>query len=126
MTFVIKDFFDSTRKILFVTISGITSIEDLNQWITSITPDKAPEKYLKMITDARGAIYNFKAEDSKAIDKPLEELCRKYTWIKAAVIHKNPKETALSMVLRNRLEIKNYSQVIFSTMEAAENWIMNY
>ena len=123
---MIKEYFDSSKRILFVTISGSTSIEDLNQWIKSINFDKAPDSYLKIITAARDARYNFKAEDSRATDQPLEELCKRYFRVRAAVIHKNPKETALSMVLRNRLAMKNYTQHIFSTREAAEIWITNF
>ena len=118
--------FNSVNGILYTTITGPTTIDDLNDWLKGINSNNVQESCLKLITDARNASYNFTADDSKPNDKILKDLCARYTWIKAAVIHKNPKETALSMVMKTRVGIPNYTQMIFSTLEAAENWIMNF
>jgi len=46
-----------------------------------------------------------------------------YIFVKNAILHSKPVETAVSMVIEYKIKIANYKQKIFYTEEATINWL---
>ena len=120
-----KNGFDPNEGILYTLSKGVTNIEDMLTGINSLTSNKLLPRNLKILEDAQDAIATFSAKELNIIIQKLEEVLIVYDSIKHAVVHKNPKNTALSMLIGMRVNNPKYSLATFSTIEAAKEWVLS-
>ncbi len=48
-----------------------------------------------------------------------------YSWVRAAFIQLSPRETALSFLMEQEISTDKYKHAIFSTRQAALNWLLS-
>jgi hypothetical protein len=92
--------------------------------IEKVGDDSNLPKQLKIITDARNAIFEFMPEDIDALANSVEKYMGKFVHIKEALIQSDPFVTALTVLYQLKLsKLENFEYQIFSTIEAATDWI---
>lgn len=53
----------------------------------------------------------------------MYEVAKKYTSIRHAVIHSEPKNVALAILMAKKKEDENYFLSVFATSKGAFNWL---
>lgn len=117
--------FNPELEILEVVYSGIITFEDLNVHGTKIMNNKEIPRKLNILTDARNAIYDYNNINNLLMMEHMKKHLEPYVFVKNAILHLKPIETAISMIVENEILINNYKQKIFYTEEAALNWLKN-
>lgn len=117
--------FNKSEKILEVKFSGSISIDDMNGYILSLRNDLSLPSRLRILSDATEAKFAEKISKNDLISflnenkKTLEQK----DYVYDAFVISGTFETALGMIYKNLNNMKNYSFNIFSTREAAYNWL---
>ena len=125
---MIKYEYNESTKLVETVFEGEVSISDLIDYIIAIREDKTLPKRLKIFSDASNGKLARKVK-SKELTQLLEEnritLTQKEFVYDAAVISGSI-EMALGMLYKRLNKIDNYKFNIFSTREAALNWLKKY
>lgn len=116
--------FNSEINILEVSYQGKISMEELFEYGRKIRNNKTYPRDLKIFTDATKADYAIKEKDIHTLLRSIEKDVNDYYKVKSAMLHSSPKETAISMILEFEEKIPKYSHRIFSTREAALQWLI--
>ena len=122
--------FNGETRILEVKFEGKIDIKELTNYIITIREDESLPKYLKIFSDAtngkfahkvnRGDLKRFFKENRFTLESKQKE------FIFDAFVVSSSMEMALGMIYREIVKINNYKFNIFSTREAAMNWLSNY
>lgn len=117
--------FDRVEGILFVEFIGEITADELNNYIISVRENTELPKKLKILSDASKGKFAKKV-GRKELMHFLEE--NKVTLSQKEAIHdafvlSNAFEMALGMLYREFNKIQNYKFNVFSTKEAALNWL---
>jgi len=125
---MISSKFNTETKILEVVYSGLISSEDLNIHGNNIMNNNKLPRNLNILTDARNAEYDYKKINYFSMMKNMKKHLDPFIFVKNAILHSKPVETAISMILKDKIIINNYKQKIFYTEEAATAWLkqINY
>ena len=115
--------FNSDEGFLEVIYEGVIHADDIISVSTYISESKDLPRDLRILTDARMATYDFSPQTVERLAELLENSIRKYDCIKDAFIHKNPRETAYSMLLELENRYDTYSHKVFTNREAAVFWL---
>ena len=118
--------FNKENGILEVTYSGHISIEEFINYGNTLKKDNSLPRVLKILTNAQNANYDIKKTEEKnqlIMKESLKQQLKAYTFVKNAVIHKKPVETAISYTFKEIFSFENYSQKTFYTQEAALRWL---
>lgn len=115
--------FNKEIDILEVHYEEIITLTEINEFVSKISMDKKLPRNLKILTDATKAKYNIQSHEIDELKQTLRKQLNSYEYIKAAFIHNNPKETALSILLQKSLQNINYYHKVFSTYSAAIKWL---
>jgi hypothetical protein len=121
---VIKIFFNNEFLILEVEFIGEIHFTDLFEYGEMIRQDKDLPRDLKILTDATHAIYKLSPEEIALMLYDLKKQIKPYHSVKTAVIQDKPFETAISMLVDVDLNIPDYMHKVFSTREAAMDWLL--
>ena len=120
--------FNKATGILETKFEGDISINDITAYILSLRGDKTLPKKLKIFTDAS----NGKRTDDVVpndlailIEENSKSLAER-DFIFDAFVVSSSLEMALSMLYQELIKAKNYKFGIFSTKEAALNWLMKF
>ncbi len=116
--------FNKKKGILESMFIGDVTIKEIIDYITSIKNNKAYPRTLKVLTDARKSSMNFTISDLSLLVEENNKSLEKYDFIIDAIIIDSPKETALSILYKEFAEASNYKFNIFSTREAAIQWLL--
>ena len=116
--------FNKKKGILESMFIGDVTIKEIIDYIISIKNNKAYPRTLKVLTDARKSSMNFTISDLSLLVEENNKLLEKYDFIIDAIIIDSPKETALSILYKEFAEASNYKFNIFSTREAAIQWLL--
>ncbi len=120
---MIKYEFDSKLGILEIFYTGKIRLKDVIEFGNSIYTDNKLPRRLLMLTDVTNANYEIEVDDFSELIEHLKRHVSAFEYIKAAFIQSKPKETAYSMILSNENPIHNYYRAVFSTREAALEWL---
>ncbi len=120
--------FDYEKGILKSTFEGVVSLKEIIDYINATKDNTTYPRVLKILTDATKAEMNFNPEDLPLIVEANYKSIEKYDYIIDAIVLDAPKETALSLLYQKLAETKKYKFQIFSTQNAALNWLesMNF
>ncbi len=114
---------DSRGIVVFARTPKIVGFEDMINGMEFIESNESLPRELRIIEDATGSEADFSiAELRKLIDK-MQSVSAGYKFIKHAVIHDNPKNTAFAYIVQNQKRSSNYNLQVFATREGAINWI---
>jgi hypothetical protein len=117
--------FDSTEGLLLVEFTGEITVEELTTYIISVRENKELPQKLKILSDASNGKFA-KRIGRKELLNFLEEnritLAKKEAIYDAFVLS-STFEMALGMLYKEFNRIKNYKFNVFSTKEAALEWL---
>ncbi|MBI9052399.1 MAG: hypothetical protein JEY96_01190 [Bacteroidales bacterium] len=97
--------------------------EDLIEYIDATKINELYPRKLKILTDSKKANMLLSKSDLKdVVDANLKSL-QQYDYIIDAIVTKNPKETAYSFMYKELSATKKYRFEVFSTRDAAVEWL---
>jgi len=121
---MITNEYDKEKETLFTKFIGTITLKDLLDDINYVCHDVELPRKLKIITDAREATFDFDIEAIPDLIEALRGQVSKYKSVKEAIIHNKPKDTALSMIYKFKLdEFDNFEYRVFSTYGACLAWL---
>ena len=120
---MIKYSFNKDIQVLEVIYHGEIRVEDIISHAQFVSENKELPRKLNILTDSRNAQYSFSLNEGKKLIKLLKQSLRNYEFIKDAFLHSSPRETAFSTLLEIEQQYTNYAHKIFSTREAALEWL---
>ena len=115
--------FNHKTGILESKFCGEVYLKEILDYIISTKENSSFPRLLKIITNACNANFSFEVDDLEKIIAENEKSLEKYDYIFDAIIVDNPKNTVLSMLYRELEKNHKYKFYIFSTKEAALNWL---
>jgi predicted TIM-barrel fold metal-dependent hydrolase len=116
--------FDATEGILHVRTEGRISAAEMLESLKKVSEHISDIPVLLVLEDATNASAFFSVSEVFTIMNHLEEVLTHAGEIKHAVVHTDPVATALA-VLASRINwIKKYRISVFSTPEAAREWLL--
>ena len=104
---------------------GAVNADSIADFVNDVCRDKEiGNEVIKVLFDTRRATFAGKPDDLKSVMKKFWEHYRKFEYIKVAVILQNPYETAISIILKEKLkQMNNLTFGLFSTEAAAVKWL---
>lgn len=118
--------FNPLTDILEAKFEGHVNLEEILDYIISTKNNKDFPRDLKIITDASQASFNFSYNGLQSIVSENKKSLKQYSSITDAIIVTNPKTTALSILYQELEKTKKYKFNIFSTKEAAMDWLNDF
>lgn len=115
--------FNSKYQILYVTFSGAVDFDDLELYLHKIKGLNESHEFLDIIHDMREIEYKLLPEKIGEILNVAKNSISKYSFLRVASVHQNAHSTAISTIIRERMEIKNIEYKVYSTIEAALDWL---
>jgi len=115
--------FNSKYRILYVTFSGVVGFDDLELYMHKIRGLREDYQFLDVIHDMREIEYKLQPEKIGDLLKTAKDVASKFSFLRVASVHQNAHSTAISTIIRERLEIKNVEYKVYSTIEAAFDWL---
>ncbi len=119
---VLEKFNDQTG-ILETLFNGEVTLLEVVNYIIRTKENKKYPRTLKIFTDSSDAIFNFSIEDLNIIMEENLKSLKNYSCIIDAIIVDNPKNTVLTMLYAKLAETKKYKFKVFTTKEAALDWL---
>ena len=115
--------FDKDTGILRSCFEGNVTLEEIIEYIDATRKNISYPRRLKILTEADNAEFDFNPDDLLAIVEANNKSIEKYEYIIDAIIVSDSKATALSMLYQEFSKNKKYRFNIFSTKEAASEWL---
>lgn len=122
---MIRYSFNEELNVLEVFYSGDIYLKDLIEYGEMIRESISFPRDLRILTDATKANYLLKPDEVRLVKNIMKEQIKPYKTVKTAVFHQKPFETAMSFILKNEAPIDDYQHDVFSTREAALDWLIN-
>jgi hypothetical protein len=116
--------FDPNDGILYTYSSNVTTLEHMLQGIDGIISNKELPRELKILEDGRGAQVTFPPKDLSILVDKLELALLQYLSLRQAVVHDDPRNTALAVLINRHMKNEKYVLEVFSTIEAARLWLL--
>lgn len=116
--------YNTELQLLEVSYSGSISMKDLVEFGNQIYGNKKLPRKLCILTDVSRAQYKISTAELSELMSHIEQHLLAFEYIKAAFVQSKPRETDYSMLLSSENTIQNYFRAIFSTREAALEWLM--
>ncbi|RCW38342.1 hypothetical protein [Marinilabilia salmonicolor] len=116
--------FNKDLNIVEAAYSGKILIQDLLEYGEKISGDpELPKGILRIFTDVSGAEYEIAQADYPKLVDALRFHVKDFKFVKAAFLQETPRQTALSMLFGNQVNIPNYYHKVFSYRDAAIQWL---
>ena len=116
--------FDDNTKTLRIRVEGKVSVEEIASAYNQIASETPFTESLKVLTDCRGAHFDFKLNQIKEIYNAAKLVLDSYSSIKDAIVIDKPYETAIATLFKEPIQLENYNFNIFTTDEAAMRWLL--
>lgn len=116
--------FNAKTAILETEFKGEVTLLEVVNYIIRTKENKMYPRTLKIFTDSSQAIFNFSIQDLNTIMEENLKSLMNYDCIIDAIIVDNPKNTVLTMLYAELTKTNKYKFKIFSTKEAALNWLL--
>ncbi|OGS70039.1 MAG: hypothetical protein A3F91_12695 [Flavobacteria bacterium RIFCSPLOWO2_12_FULL_35_11] len=118
--------FNHRTAILESKFEGKLTVNELIECSITIKENESYPRFLKKLVDFKKAIANFSSNDLSLLAEEHHKIVENYDFILTAVILDTPKETAYAMLFQNLTKNNKSKFQLFSTREAAINWLNNY
>jgi hypothetical protein len=115
--------FNKETGILDSTFSGDVRVEEIIEYIDATKNNNTYPRLLKILTDATSANMIFEPEDIPKIVRANFQSLEKYDYIIDGIVVSSALETALTVLYQQFSRTNKYRFQMFSTREAAENWL---
>jgi hypothetical protein len=123
---MIKSTFKNELNILETQFKNDVYVQDIINYIKATKENKRYPRTLKILTDASQALFKFSVNDLNTIISENNKSLEKYDAIIDAIIIDSPQEAALSILYQELAKNKKYYFNVFSTHEAAKNWLEEF
>ena len=120
---MVKSEFNNKTGILESKFEGELKIQDALDYIKATKNNKTYPRDLKILTDTRQSDFNVSILDLQTITIENEKTLENYNSITEAIIVTDPNSTATSMFYKGLIRSKNFKFNLFSTKEAALEWL---
>ncbi len=120
--------FNKKKDFVETVITDTIRIKDLTEYILTVAEDKSLPKKLKILSDARRGKFHpeVEPEDLNIITEANDKSLSARDFICDAFIVSGSIETALAQLYTKFSKAKNYNFKVFSTVEAAEEWLNQF
>ncbi len=119
---MITEKLSTNGTILDVKSKANISFIDMLNGIEYLNNDKLSRE-LRIIESATDSLVSFTIDDIDILINEMYNIAKKYTFIRHAVIHNSPKNTAFAMLMKNNTMNSNYVLEVFSTRKSALKWL---
>lgn len=123
---MIQSYFNEDLQILKTTFSGNITAADITEYLIEFKDNNAYPRKLRIITDTKGAIFNFSFKDLKTFNREKNKSLKNYNIVISAIIINSPAAAALSTLYGAIANNKKYKFKVFSTHEAALMWVESF
>ena len=118
--------FNNQLKILETQFKNDVSLNQLLDFINDTTKNACYPRTLKILADAQHVVFKFSINDLVTIKNETNRSLEYYDSIASAIIINNPKTAAITTLFQT-LTINETSHFdVFSTKEAALNWLNTF
>lgn len=115
--------FNSELGLLDSKFYGDVTKNEIVDYIDATRLNKSYPRKLKILTDSVNANMILANSDLEAIAQANLKSLEQYNYIIDAIVTANPKETAFSILYKELSATKKYKFQVFSTREAAIEWL---
>lgn len=125
---MISNTFNKEEGILYSIRSGKVTLEEFLKTVEEVGSNKEYPRKLLTITDASNSDLEITMDDFPVIIEQLKKYLPDFTSIHDAVIHNDaPTDVAIGLFFEQvSAVIPNYNFKLFTTLEAARNWLETY
>lgn len=122
---MITTHYNNSTKILEVTFTGDITVQEMKNYIVSLRENKDLPSKLRILSDASKAKFAERVSKNDLIDflNENKKTLSRMEYVYDAYVITGTFETALGVLYKTLNTIKNYSFNVFSTKEAAYNWL---
>ena len=118
--------FDHQKQILVTRFEGEIFLKEIIDYINVTKINKDYPRELRILTDSSKSNMLLSAEDLPMIVEENNNALKEYTYIVDAIVLGNPHDTAISYLYKEISKNKNYFFKLFSSNEAAIQWLINF
>gem|GEM_PF-746208 len=118
-----RSIYNKESGILHVTVKGVSDINDMLNALNYIKTRHELPLNLLILENAVGAQTNILPIDLDPVIKTIKSLFHRFETIRHAVIHKEPKSTAMAMMIEKMVGLKGFRMQVFSSEKAATAWL---
>ena len=115
--------FDPESHILRTVFTEGVTLDDMRAYMDQLKEIKIIPPDLNAIHDLTQAVQQILPEQISEMFEITREGVSRFGKVRIASVHLKPNTTAISTIIRERMEYSNVEYRLFSTMEAAEAWI---
>ncbi len=103
--------------------SGNLTLDELFQHLNHLSESAEYDRRLYILTDGYEVKVDFPADAIESIMETTARALQGYTSVREAILVDSPLEAAYATLYQSMNEISNYSVRVFSTVEAANEWL---
>ena len=119
--------YNKELDVLYEQFIGRFTIDDLVEHHLSLGTNNNLPRKLNVLMDYRKAKFVLNIDDLGKLVQVISQNLRKYDYVKAAILHSEPYEQAISMIFESMVnDLTNFYMQIFTTKEAAIKWLLMY
>ena len=116
--------YDHELNVLIMKSTGKINVEDIKGHYIKLPEWSVKIKNLLVLIDAEDTIMELTHEDIKQLFIPLVKAVKSFNTLQEAILVDKPAETAMATLFKIEFtNLDSYSFKIFSTKEAAMNWL---
>jgi hypothetical protein len=123
---MISVMFDSKTGILDSKYTGVVTLDQIVDYIVATKENTSYPRFLKILSDATQAEMNFPGDALSTIVDENNKSLERYDTIVDAIVIDSPRETALSLLYKELSRSQKYRFKVFSTREAATEWLEGF
>ncbi len=109
--------------VFYVLFSETVTFEELKEYLEGFAKLVNPSENLLSLYDLRDAELNVSTKDLSSIIKMSDKITANYNTIRTAFLVDKPNLTAYSLLFTEEAASKNAKREVFSSKEAALNWL---
>ncbi len=115
--------FNEEKGILFAKYEGEITLYDIIAYINFTKLNREFPRDLKILSDARNAIFKIKPDDLDIVINENNKSLNKYNYIFDAILLDSPNETALSILYKRLAKNDKYKFEVFVSEANAISWL---
>ncbi len=116
--------FDSSLGLLVLTVENELTPGAVIDYYNDLGKNKDYPRDLKVICFVTATNYIVKPDDLDEMVGALEKACESYKMLSEAFVAEDPYSTVITTLFSEKAKMANYRSKVFSTKEAALQWLL--
>lgn len=117
--------FDSSLGILVLTVEKELTPGAVIDYYNNLGENNGYPRDLRVICFVTATSYPVRPEDVDEMVEALEKTCDSYNMLTEAFVAEDPYSTVITTLFSEKAKIPNYRSKVFSTKEAALQWLLD-